>query len=426
MQGTTILLFAASSLLLVGCPNSSLFDFDGDGSIDSEDCDPENPDVYPGAPDSVGDGVDSNCDGEDGVRNCDQDGDDFLDVECSGGNDCDDTDPAIHPGAVELCDGEDGNCDGSLPAEEQDGDGDGDPGCSDCDDTDPELSGGDEDQDGYDECMGDCEEGNASVYPGANDEWGDGIDQNCDGVDGDDQDGDGSPGNATPPGLSTPEWDCDDFDPARNRADLDADGTDTCAEPPDCDDLDANRYPGNAEDACDGLDTDCIYDANEVDDDGDGWAECAGDCDDADPAMLPVDGDGDGWTLCDDCDDGDPGIFPTNPEVCDGIDVDCVFDPEEVDDDGDGWRECEGDCSDASAALHPYDSDGDGVDDACGWRDVAVGILHTCAIDSDGGLISPLCTMIRFRSFPRSMESASCRSSSSGSGGNNAASGCTR
>jgi len=323
---SSLLGVALLGLFLAGCPQNSLYDFDGDGIPDTEDCAPEDPDIYPTAPDTEGDGIDQNCDGVDGVRNCDQDGDDYLDIGCAGGDDCNDNNPAIHPGAVELCDGEDGDCDGSLPAEEQDGDGDGDPGCSDCDDANPTVSGGDEDQDGYDECMGDCAEGNASIYPGAYDEWGDGIDQNCDGVDGDDQDGDGSPGNATPPGLGTPEWDCDDFDPALNRTDADGDGVDTCAEPPDCDDLDASRYPGNTEVACDGHDGDCVHDPDEEDGDADGVMPCEGDCDDQDPGSN-IDADGDGWIPCDnDCNDTDPSVNPGYigwEDPSDGIDSDC-------------------------------------------------------------------------------------------------------
>ena len=46
-------------------PNN-LVDFDGDGSLDQNDCQPANPAVYPGAADGYGDGIDSNCDGVDG------------------------------------------------------------------------------------------------------------------------------------------------------------------------------------------------------------------------------------------------------------------------------------------------------------------------------------------------------------------------
>ena len=50
--------------------------------------------------------------------------------------DCDDADPTIHPGATELCNGVDDDCDGVA---EIDGDGDGLMACADCDDADPAL-----------------------------------------------------------------------------------------------------------------------------------------------------------------------------------------------------------------------------------------------------------------------------------------------
>ncbi|MCO4744210.1 MAG: putative metal-binding motif-containing protein [Proteobacteria bacterium] len=43
-------------------------DKDGDGFDQTNDCDDNNADIYPCMPDSEGDGVDSNCDGVDGVK----------------------------------------------------------------------------------------------------------------------------------------------------------------------------------------------------------------------------------------------------------------------------------------------------------------------------------------------------------------------
>ena len=49
-----------------GAPETGIMDMDGDGySTDEGDCDDTNADIHPMAEESPGDGVDSNCDGED-------------------------------------------------------------------------------------------------------------------------------------------------------------------------------------------------------------------------------------------------------------------------------------------------------------------------------------------------------------------------
>lgn len=106
-------------------------DVDGDGAGPRLDCDPEDPSFHPRAPDPVGDGVDTNCDGLDGV---DADGDGEASAG-SGGLDCADNDPTTlgidadtdgapacvdcadhnalrRPGQPEACDGVDQDCDG--------------------------------------------------------------------------------------------------------------------------------------------------------------------------------------------------------------------------------------------------------------------------------------------------------------------------
>ena len=93
----------------------------------------------------------------------DYEGDGYYDEIC-GGTDCDDLHPQTYPGAPELCDGEDNDCDGEVPEDEVDEDGDEMRLCDDdCDDTDPD------------------------VYPGAEEVCDNGIDDDCDeDIDGDD------------------------------------------------------------------------------------------------------------------------------------------------------------------------------------------------------------------------------------------------
>ena len=122
------------------------------------DCDDQVTAWHPGASDAVGDGVDQNCDGADGV---DADGDGHAAL-WSGGDDCDDKAPQTWPGhADQVGDGVDQSCDG--------------------------VDGIDGDADGYASVASggqDCDDALPSVHPNAPDSLGDGVDQDCDGADG--------------------------------------------------------------------------------------------------------------------------------------------------------------------------------------------------------------------------------------------------
>ncbi len=338
---TRLLSILALALTALGCPGSpdDPIDEDGDGWLRSEDCDDTDPDVHPGA-DERCNGLDDDCDG---VIPTDETDDD-LDgqAECLG--DCDDSSAATWDGAAEVCDGLDNDCDGSVPTDELDQDGDGATGCG-----------------------GDCDDGDPTIHPLAT-EVCNAIDDDCDAaVDEDfDEDGDG----ATSCGADGVSGNGDD----------------------DCDDADPAQYPG-APEACNGIDDDCdgtLLD-EESDEDGDGFDVCGdGDCDDTDPARFPgaaevcngldndcdggvpadeADGDGDGFRICDgDCDDADPATFPGAPELCDGLDNDCdgAVPPEEIDDDGDTYPECQGDCDDDEPGVHPGATElCNGADDDC-------------------------------------------------------------
>jgi MYXO-CTERM domain-containing protein len=144
---------SAELALVSGCAGMSYFidqDGDGYGTTDpgypvrkdcvpvlgyatvSGDCNDFVADVHPGAPELC-DGKDNNCNGQidEGVVDTlyceDKDGDGYgvlggatrMDCKptpgfgsCSG--DCNDNDPTVHPGAMEVCDGKDNNCNGQT------------------------------------------------------------------------------------------------------------------------------------------------------------------------------------------------------------------------------------------------------------------------------------------------------------------------
>ncbi len=372
-------------VLLAGCapvetdePSLDVTDVDGDGVSEAAgDCDDGDATVSPLALDVFGDGADRNCDGADGE---DRDGDGVANRE-TGGVDCDDSNAAVLPGAVDVCNGLDDDCnqvvdDGSDHMEfhaDADGDGFGDPGRSVLVCAAPP---------GFVSDQTDCNDADKTAYPFANEAC-DGVDDDCDDV----IDGPGTPG-----WLS---W----------YLDADGDGfgagvavADGCTGPEgtveglgDCDDNNEARSPGLPE-VCDGVDNDCDGLADPgppvwfADVDGDGFGDGAtATCGDA-PAYGVLNGN--------DCNDDDANSHPGGVEVCFGADEDCdgltdVDDPDVeagiwyYDADGDGFgvtdsaiEACEapegtvdggGDCDDHEELISPFadDSEGDGIDSNC-------------------------------------------------------------
>ena len=146
----------------------------------TDDCDDDEGDTYPGATDDWYDGVDSDC-AEDDDYDADLDGYQSME-ETDDGLDCDDSDPDINPDGEDIeDDGIDQDCDGEdATAGGDDGGGDdgGDDGGGDDGGEVEDLDG-----DGVSEADGDCDDTSAAIYPGAPEAPNDGIDQDCDGED---------------------------------------------------------------------------------------------------------------------------------------------------------------------------------------------------------------------------------------------------
>ncbi len=179
-----------------------------------------------------------------------------------------------------------------------------------------------------------------------------------------------------------------------------------------------------------------VISGRSVDDDGDGWTEDQGDCDDGDGSVNPnasefynerdddcdgivdngtpgYDDDADGQSELDgDCNDASPVTYEGAPESCDGVDNDCDSIVDETtecyDDDGDGLAEIAGDCNDASAVSYPgapelgdtmdndcdgivdegtsaYDDDGDGYSETAGDCNDAVATINPGGTESCNG-----------------------------------------
>ena len=469
---------AALPLLLVACERAdqpkdsntdetgeTQTDMDGDGWNAPADCDDESAAINPGAAE-VCDDLDNDCDGlvDDNATDAttwyaDSDSDgyggsQFQETACDapagfvdGSTDCNDLDADTYPGADELCDGGDNDCDGSVDEDDavdaaewyfdEDGDGYG------IDSDTVTACDGPRD---YVSHAGDCDDEDPAFHPGASEsDCADANDYNCDGSVGyEDLDADGfaacedcddNDATANPDGSET----CDDVD---NDCDgvidddasdvstwyADADGDSygsanssvVACDPPggfvadntDCDDLDAAAFPGGAE-VCDDADNDCDGSVDEgvgsewyADADGDGYGDASQTTEACEaPAGYVANGD--------DCDDTSASTSPAAYEICDSVDNDCDGQTDEadainsstfyVDGDNDGYGDSsatttscsaptgyaanDGDCNDADSAVSPAATEVcDSVDNDCDGQtdEPDASGASTWYIDNDG------------------------------------------
>jgi hypothetical protein len=181
-------------------------DRDGDGHTDmacgGTDCNDDDPAVSPDAVE-VCDALDNNCDGrvDEGFVHTtyylDSDADGYGDLATgtqtcgeappdyvANGGDCNDDDPSVKPGAAEVCDGIDNNCDGTIDEgfstttyyRDADGDDYGDP------EVRQVVCDGQSTLTGYVTHGDDCDDANGAINPGAREVCDDGIDNDCDGM----------------------------------------------------------------------------------------------------------------------------------------------------------------------------------------------------------------------------------------------------
>ncbi len=406
-------------------------DADADGWVACQDCNDADATSNFGATE-VCDDADNDCNGfvDDGAGDnyyVDRDGDGYGDAVTSAvvtcdpdvgfvdnALDCDDSDIAVNPGAVESCNGVDDDCDGLVSADELDADGDTVLACEDCDDTDASVSplvaevcadgidndcdpandkAGDTyyldaDADGYGDASNtlmqcdtpsgyvvnadDCDDTDSTIYPGA-DEQCDGVDEDCDGS---------TDENAIDALTWYLDHDTDGFGDVNQTYDSCDQPIGYLADSSDCDDTDASVNP-DASETCDSTDEDCDGTIDEEPTDADTWyADADGDTyGDAGNTSIactqPM-----SYVADDaDCDDSNRAVNPSATELCDGLDNDCDGD---VDDD---------DSSVTGLFTWYLDSDGDEYGDsgatttAC---DEPVGYVEDASDcdDSDAG-VSP-------------------------------------
>ena len=373
---------------------------------DSTDCNDSDAAVNPAA-DEYCDEIDNDCDGtvdEDDALDAstwyaDADSDSYGDTtvtstscdEPSGyvsvDGDCDDSDPAFHPGAAEnsgCVDLNDYNCDGSIGTDDLDSDGY--MACTECDDTD------------------------AAIYPGAT-EYCDSVDNDCDSAVDED--------SAVDAATWYADTDGDGYGDASQASQACQAPTDYVADSSDCDDFDAAIHPGATE-TCNDLDDDCDGTVDESLGGSDWYADADGDSF-GDPSSSVYDCSRPSGYVADDtdCDDLDDEVFPGADEYCDGIDTDCDGSLDEddaldtsiwyADADGDGYgniavtyEACiaptgyvvdDSDCDDTSALAYLGATEicGDGVDNDCDGdvdfieeADLSLGDLVITEINANG------------------------------------------
>ena len=234
-----------------------------------------------------------------------------LDGDGAAGDvDCDDDDPATHPGAPEVCDEVDNNCDGTVDEgvteiiyPDLDGDGYGEDGAGreGCPSTATTSNGGD------------CNDTNASISPAGQEVCDDADqDEDCDGLV-DDLDDSTDPASMEVGYLDS---DGDGYGDINGLSTACALSADYIAQGDDCDDTDASVNPGGTEvcdpdltdEDCDGFADDDDHDIPQADLwypdlDGDGFGDVNGE----QAACTPPSGyiaDGE------DCDDDDAGANP--------------------------------------------------------------------------------------------------------------------